>query len=134
MNTQIIIKHMKSTTTLLQANKQSKHFHLCPRPTHNFCPRRLWFHNIYGGGGSDQHLLHLKRLDRPIFLRVVQNGPIRTELAHPGAGGDTLLQPRALVQVSLIDQFECVDVRLEVFREEIVIVVTDGVQQSVTAI
>jgi len=75
-------------------------------------------------------LLDLERLDRPIFLRVVQDGPIRAELAHPGTGGDTLLQPSALIQVRLVDQLESVNVGLEVVRKEVVIVVTNGVQQS----
>ena len=74
-------------------------------------------------------LLDLERLNRPVFLRVVHNGPIRTELAHLGTSGDALLQPLALIQVHLIDQLESVNVGLEVFRKEVVIVVTNGVQQ-----
>ena len=74
-------------------------------------------------------LLDLERLDRPILLRVVQNGPVGTELAHLGTSADTLLQPLGLIQIRFIDQLEGVDVGLEVFREEVVIVVADGVQQ-----
>ena len=74
-------------------------------------------------------LLDFERLDRPVLLRIVQDGPVRAELAHLGTSNDTLLQPRRLIQVSFIDQLESVDVGLEVFREEVVIVMTDGVQQ-----
>ena len=70
-----------------------------------FCP--LW------SSPSTRHaigLLDLERLDRPILLSVVQNGPIRAKLAHLGAGADALLQPFALVQIRLIDQLESVDI------------------------
>lgn len=74
-------------------------------------------------------LLDLERLDRPVLFRVVHDGPVRAELAHLGASSDALLQPCALVQVRFVDQLESVDIRLEVFREEVVIVITDSVQQ-----
>lgn len=74
-------------------------------------------------------LLDLERFDRPILLRIVQNRPIRAELAHLGTSDDALLQPFALIQVCLIDQLEGIDVGLEVLRQEVVIVVTDGIQQ-----
>jgi len=126
--TKITIKHKvysQSRTILLQTNKRA--FFAFPKTT-NSCP--------YDRGPHHRHIAHtiglldLERLDRPVFLRVVQDGPIRAELAHLGTSDDTLLQPRALIQVRLIDQLESVDVGLEVFRKEVVIVVTNGVQQS----
>ena len=78
------------------------------------------------------HSLDLEGFDRPILLGVVQNGPIRAKLAHSGASGNALLQPRALIQIRLINQLERVDVGLEVFREEVVVVVTNGVQQPIS--
>jgi len=74
-------------------------------------------------------LLDLERLDRPILLSVVQNRPIGAEFAHFGTRDDALLQPLALIQVLLIDQFESVNVGLEVFCEQVVVVVANGVQQ-----
>ena len=76
-------------------------------------------------------LLNLERLNRPILLRVVQNGPVRAKLAHLGTGADALLQPPALVQVRLIDQLERVDVGLEVLGEEVVVMMTNGIQQPI---
>lgn len=73
--------------------------------------------------------LHLEGFDRPILLGVVQDGPVGAELAHLRASDDTLLPPGALVQVRLVDQLEGIDVGLEIFCKEVVIVVTDGVQQ-----
>ena len=72
-------------------------------------------------------LLNLERLNRPILLRVVQNGPVRAELAHFGTGANALLQPPALVQVRLINQLERVDVGLEVLGEEVVVMMTNGI-------
>ena len=75
------------------------------------------------------NLLHFERLDRPILLSVVQNGPIGTELAHLCAGDDALLPPLGLIQVFLVNQLKSLEVRLEVFCKEVVIVVADSVQQ-----
>ena len=125
MSTQITIntKYNKNRAMLLDTKQNIFAF---PTTT-KFCPydcaphHRRMTHAI--------GLIDLERLDRPIFLRVVHNGPIRAELAHLGTSGDTLLQPLALIQVFLIHQLESINVGLEVFRKEVVIVVTDGVQQ-----
>ena len=107
---------------LLQTNE---HFRLLVST--QFCPLR----SSPQRGGRAIGLLNLERLNRPILLRVVQNGPVRAKLAHLGTGADALLQPPALVQVRLIDQLERVDVGLEVLGEEVVIMMTNGIQQPI---
>ena len=62
------------------------------------------------------------------------DGAIRAELAHLGGGADALLDPVRAVLVRLVDEGQCLDVRVKVFREQVVVVLADRVEEPASPV
>lgn len=69
--------------------------------------------------------LRLDRLNVPDHLRVLVNATIAREETHTRHAGDGLGQPLVLLLVCLVNEALCVNVRLEVVRDEVVVAVVD---------
>ncbi len=70
-------------------------------------------------------VLDVQWLDIPDTIRILLDTSVTREEAHPGHTRDTLAEPFILVLVCRINQVVCLQVAMEVVRDQIVVAVLD---------
>jgi hypothetical protein len=67
-----------------------------------------------------------KWLNIPNALSVLVNAPVTREETHARHSGDALRCPLLRVLIAFVDELLCLDVRVEVVRDEVVVAVLDN--------